>query len=79
MKRLDIDEDVLEKTTKCERGFACLSGDDRCLFNIEHAIQGSVCYVSCSEEGCPYRVSHGFMGAVCSCPARVEIFKRHGR
>jgi hypothetical protein len=79
MKRLEIGKEVLRKTTKCEMEFACLSGDDKCLFNVEHTIQDSVFYVTCEEEDCPYRVSHGFMGAVCSCPARVEIYKRHGK
>jgi len=39
MKRLEIGEETLRKTTKCRRKFACLSGDDKCLFNIEHTIQ----------------------------------------
>jgi len=77
MKRLDIDEKFLKKTTKCGREFACLSGDDKCLYNVVDTIRDSVCYVSCRETECPYWVSHGFMGAVCSCPARVEIYRRH--
>ena len=77
MKRLEIGEETLRKTTKCKRKFACLSGDDKCLFNIEHTIQDSVCYVSWKEEDCPYWVSHGFLGSVCSCPVRGEIHKRH--
>lgn len=77
MAKLEIKEETLEKTTKCKREFACLSGDDKCLLNVEHTIQDSVCYVSCEEEECPYWVSHGFMGAVCSCPVRGEIYRRH--
>jgi hypothetical protein len=77
MKRLEIDEKVIKKTTKCESGFACLSGDEKCLLNIEDTIQDSVCYVSCKQQECPYWVSHGFMGAVCSCPVRLEIYRQH--
>ena len=77
MKRLKIDESILKKTTKCEGDFSCLSGDDKCLFNVEDTIRDSACYVTCEEDECAYWLSHGFMGAVCSCPTRVEIYKRH--
>ena len=77
MKRLDIEEAILRKTTKCENGFACLSGDDKCLSDVEEFVRDSVCYVNCRENGCPYRVSHGYLGSVCSCPVRLEIFRRH--
>ena len=79
MKRLKIDDRIRRKAKKCVRDFACLCGDEKCLQNVEHTLQGSVCYVNCEEKGCAYRVSHGFLGVVCSCPVRVEIFKRHGK
>jgi hypothetical protein len=77
MKELQIPDEILRKATKCEKGHACLSGDRKCLSDIEHTIQDAVCYVKCGEQACPYWVSHGFLGAVCSCPVRVEIFRRH--
>lgn len=79
MKTLDIEEGILRKASKCEKGHACLSGDDRCLEEVEHSVQDSVCYVNCKEDDCPYWVSHGFLGVVCSCPVRVAIFRRHGK
>lgn len=76
MKKLEIGEEILRQAAKCKKGFACLSGDDKCLSDVEHSIQDTVCYVKCEDSSCPYFVSHDFLGSVCSCPVRVEIFKR---
>ena len=77
MTKLKIDDEILRKTTKCGNGFTCLSGDDKCLNDIEDSVGHAVCFVRCNSEDCSYYVSHGFLGAVCSCPTRVEIFKRY--
>lgn len=77
MKKFQVPDKILGKATKCQKGFACLAGNGRCLSEVEHTIHDAVCYVNCEDDGCTYLVSHGFLGAVCSCPVRVEIFKRH--
>ena len=75
---ITISDDMLKKTTKCEKGFSCLSsGRDVC--KAEPSIIKDVVYIECLEEtSCPYRFTFGTSGYACECPVRVVLCKRHG-
>jgi hypothetical protein len=34
---IKIDEDTLEKTKYCEKGFSCLSGENECLCEVKYS------------------------------------------
>ena len=42
---MNISDEILRKTTKCGKGFACLSGDEKYLNDIEDSAGEAVCFV----------------------------------
>ena len=74
---LEVSEKIRQKTDRCWRGFACLSGtqDGRCA--VRERV-GDVIFVEKSGQAyCPYDVTFGY-SHICSCPVRRELFERYG-
>ena len=75
--KLELDEDILKKTTKCRQDFACLSAEGECLCEVEDLINDTLCFVRATNCGfCDYKIFFGNT-FICSCPARNEIYKRY--
>ncbi len=76
---ITISDDMLKKTTKCKKDFACLSSEKRDICKAVPSIIKDVVYIDCLEEtSCPYRLTFGTSGYACECPVRVELCKKHG-
>ncbi len=75
--RLEINDNVLNNTTRCRKDFACLSGTGQCLCKLTYCFSGKSYFIE--PEGnllCNYKVS--FSGSVlCGCPTRKEIYNRY--
>lgn len=75
--KLEISENILKNTTKCNKDFACLSGERECLCKLEDSIIDTPCFIIIRAENCgfcDYNVSFGNF-FICTCPTRNEIYK----
>ncbi len=77
MMRLEINENVLNNTTRCSKNFACLSGNGQCLCKLTYCFNGKSYFIKPNGNLlCTYKVS--FAGNVlCGCPTRKEIYNRY--
>ncbi len=76
MSKFEIDEAILKKTDKCEKGFSCLDGGDICKADFLSEPDGPL-FIECVEpKPCSYK---GFDSSkVCACPTRKEIYVKYG-
>ncbi|RJQ49623.1 MAG: hypothetical protein C4538_01890 [Nitrospiraceae bacterium] len=73
--KLEISDDIINNTTKCNNGLSCLSGERACLCEIEDNFNCKVLFVKPNNlQTCSYRMSFGY-SYVCTCPTRKEIFR----
>jgi hypothetical protein len=74
---IDISEDILKKTVGCKKEFACLSGDQKNLCEIEECLPDTIYFVKClKDETCSYAIPYG-PTYFCMCPVRREIYSRY--
>ncbi len=67
---------TIAKTTRCDRGHACVLADAEYLCPIEELVAGEVVFVThVPQVTCTYRSSFG-EGYVCNCPVRREACGR---
>ena len=75
---LEIENKIIEETTKCEKEFACLASHAQKCCKVEHSVAGKVLFVeSLDENECRYKVHFGY-SFMCTCPTRKEIYLKHG-
>lgn len=74
-----IRNEILNKTTQCNRDFSCLKGikpDKNC--RVINCLNNEVHFVECSNDSfCSYLMSFG-NSFICNCPVRKEIFNKYG-
>ena len=75
---MEISQEILNLTTKCEKKFACLNNDTYTICKVENCISNEVHFVNCLNDNyCTYKLpfadSH-----VCRCLTRQEIFVKYG-
>ena len=73
---MEIDKELLEKTTDCNKDFACLNNDKHICCKVEHCVNNKVHFVKCLDNYCSYRMSYGYSD-ICNCPIRKEIFNKY--
>ena len=74
---MEINEELIKITTKCQNNFACLNDENHfCLSNVDDCINNKVHFVKCSDNNCSYRLSFGY-SFICNCPIRKEIFNKY--
>jgi hypothetical protein len=72
-----VDDSTINKTTRCEKNFSCLSEKRDDLCNVFYNIGDAVHFVECQHtEPCDYLFPYGH-SFFCTCPVRKEIFHRH--
>jgi len=76
---LKVENETIQKTTKCPSAFKCLSDKNFPLCAPESSIPGYGLFVHPAEiNSCNYKMSFG-NGFICTCPTRYEIFSRYKR
>jgi hypothetical protein len=76
---LEVDNQTIQKTTKCPSAFKCQRDDAYPLCAPESSIPGYGLFVRPPEaNSCHYKMSFG-NGFICTCPTRYEIFTRYKR
>lgn len=75
--KITISEDVLEKTTRCENDFSCVSinkCDKLDLCKVLFMDNENMLHVEINEESaCPYHWLFG-LSHICHCPIRKELY-----
>jgi hypothetical protein len=74
---INVSDIILKATTKCKKGFSCLSGKTDCMckvtsFNPDHP----VVIKPSSADPCEYNLSFA-QSNYCLCPVRNDIYKRY--
>jgi len=67
-----IDNSIMNLTTKCDRDFSCLSGENDCICKIIDKVGKRVAFVSYRQVACNYRMQFG-SSYLCQCPVRAEL------
>lgn len=75
--KYDIDPFIIDETTKCKRGLACITGKGKPCCTISKLISDTVFLIEDDDEtACPYRSSFGF-SQLCNCPVRQELHRKY--
>ncbi len=75
---MDIDKEILSKTTNCAKNFDCINSDKEFRCKVEDCVNSEVHFVKCINVNfCAYKMSfaHSF---ICTCPTRKEIYNKYG-
>jgi len=79
--KLEIPQDIINKTTRCINGFTCLYGGWEPCGSVKGLIDGKILSLDVDDQmsarSCDYRVPFGG-GMFCTCPTGVEVFKLFG-
>jgi len=72
-----IDDETLQETTRCKKGFSCLKGNPADLCPIDTCINGKIYFLELQKnKSCLY--CHAFGNDhFCSCPTRQKIFTQY--
>jgi hypothetical protein len=74
---LEIDEEIINKATKCNKHFACLNDKGHSCCKVVHIIQDSLCFIDPDKwQHCNYYTAFGYSD-ICNCPVRVEIYRKY--
>jgi hypothetical protein len=69
---LEIDQEILKRTTSCTRNFACLNGDNTVNCKVQYCINQQIHFVQTpGTKTCNYKMPFG-ESVICSCPVRKE-------
>ena len=73
--KIEISEETLKKTTRCRKGFSCLSGTrkDMCVVDPKDMKLLIICL---SDENCGYKTPLNDK-IICACPTRKELLERY--
>jgi hypothetical protein len=75
--KIEVSADVMERATRCQRQFSCLSGAVESLCVVEYVVAGELyCLKRTSWRGCNYERRFGDT-FLCICPVRQEIYDRY--
>lgn len=78
--KIEVNPDVINKTTHCDHDFLCLSDEWTQCGVIKNLIGGKLLCVHFDwgkQRDCSYMVLFGG-DYYCTCPTRIEIYKRYG-
>jgi len=74
---IEIDKEILKKTTDCKKNFECLNKDCNVLCKVVININQDVLFVKClCKDICNYQMFYGYE-TICTCPTRKEIFNKY--
>ena len=77
MEKLKIDEEIAQRTTKCEHHFSCLSEDKARICEAMRSLGFVILEVKYKNRSvCRYCLSFGNKN-ICLCPTRNEMYNRY--
>ena len=83
--KIEISEEVINKTTKCHSDFYCLNdaenpkcSDGLAMCPVEKNIADGMVFVDFNNDfSCNYSMSFATDKRICHCPVRYEIYTRY--
>ncbi len=73
---VDIDSEIIDKATKCDKKFACLADSKHLCCEIYISLNNEICVLrGVAKNKCNYKM--GGFSEVCTCPVRVEIYNKY--
>jgi len=78
---IEIDEEILKKTTQCECDFTCLKNGDCPGCDFKGPIADDLIFVKPKQVPleCQYALLFGYDAYICRCPTRCEIYRKYGK
>jgi hypothetical protein len=77
MKKIEIDEEIIKKATKCQHCLNCLKNETFKCCKVDNSVQNTICFVNFDKRKiCNYRMSYGY-GDICNCPVRIEMYRKY--
>ncbi len=73
---MQVSEEARQRTDKCQRGFACLSPDQKPGCAVRRAVRHALFVNREDSPSCSYDMGFGY-SHICSCPVRWEIHSRY--
>jgi hypothetical protein len=77
----EVNAHSLHMTTECRDNFSCLSGEDRCLCEVnKHIVNngGSIFIIPNNEmRDCNYMLPYAFSSFICNCPVREALYIKY--
>lgn len=75
--KIQIDDNIIKKTTDCDKQFRCLADENHVYCAVELCLDEKVHFIKCVEgRACKYALSFGY-SHLCTCPVRKEIYNRY--
>ena len=81
---MEIDNEILQRTTKCGKNFACLNNDKNTLCPLEEFLNNEYLILKClNDADCTYQTSFTYFNYMrqedyaCACPVRIEIYIKY--
>lgn len=71
-----ISQEIIDRTTRCDRDYSCLSESTRDLCEVTHANGENVLFIERNPRPCPYKIPFG-SSYICTCPTRHELYKKY--
>jgi hypothetical protein len=74
---INVSELIVKATTKCKKGFSCLSGKTACMCKVTASNPDHTLVIKPhSSDPCNYHLSLG-NAHYCLCPVRNDIYNRY--
>ncbi len=74
---MEIDKEILKKTSDCKKNFDCLKNDQHIFCKVEYCVNHEVHFVKCMDvDYCVFKMYFG-QSFTCNCPTRKEIFNKY--
>lgn len=75
--KIEVPEEIIQKTVKCDKNFRCLSGEGDNLCRVICHLSSDTYFVRCvDDKECPYLEAHK-KTELCNCPVRNAIYQRY--
>lgn len=76
--KFDVSEELVKKTTKCLKKFACLHGEEDCLCAIKDCVGSQIHFIKFEDHSdiCIYKMGFGY-SYFCNCPIRKELYNQY--
>ena len=75
---MKIEEQIITKTTHCEKNFDCLKSDKHHCCKVKYCVNKEVHFINCANNiNCSYKMIFG-NSFICICPVRKEIYNKNG-
>ena len=74
---IKIINEILQKTTECDKDFECLTNDCRNLCKVERCVNNVIFIKNATKNSCNYKLTFS-EESICMCQTRKEIFNKYG-